>query len=145
MTQPRSAWFSKCVLALVGAIYLYLALWCAIQPAVTSRLVGLTIEPGSGQSEFLTVYGGLEFGLALVFLMPFVKPHLVQASLLSCLLIHGSLVAFRTVGFLLYEGIQPMTWKLATGEWAILLLSAIAVFNQSGYAGSENSGNTNCH
>jgi hypothetical protein len=129
MTQRGSARFSKCVLALVGAIYLYLALWCAFQPEATSRLVGLAIEPGSGQSEFLTVYGGLELGLALVFLVPFLRPHLLQASLLSCLMIHGSLVTFRTISFFLYEPVQPMTWKLAAGEWAILLLSAIALFN----------------
>jgi hypothetical protein len=128
MTLLQTARFSKCVLALTGAIYLYLALWCTFQPEATSRRVGLAIVPGSGQSEFLTVYGGLEFGLALVFLMPFVRPGLLEASLLACLLIHGSLVAFRTIGFFRFEPIQPMTWKLAAGEWTILLLSAIAMF-----------------
>ncbi|MFN9721479.1 MAG: hypothetical protein ACK58L_22500 [Planctomycetota bacterium] len=121
--EAGSMWVPRVFLTIVGGLYLYLAIWCSVRPDSTSRLVGFELLPGSGQSEFLTVYGGLEFGMALFFLMPFVRPETTRYSLLCCLLIHASLVAFRSVGFVLYSNIQPMTWQLAVGEWAIFLLS----------------------
>lgn len=114
---------SRVFLAFTGALYLYLAIWCSIRPAETSRLVGFQLQPGSGQSEFLTVYGGLEFGLALVLLWPLVDRTMTRRILVCCFLIHASLVAFRTLGFILYTDIQAMTWKLAAGEWALFLVS----------------------
>ena len=119
-------WGQRIFLAIVGVLYLYLAIWCSVRPESTSKLVGFDLHPGSGQSEFLTVYGGLEFGMALFFLLPLIRPASTRDSLLCCLLIHAGLVAFRSAGFLLYSNIQPMTWKLAAGEWAIFLLSLCA-------------------
>lgn len=110
-------------LSAVGLLYLALAIWCTVDPANTSSKVGLTIQPGSGQSEFLTVYGGLEFGLGLVLLIPWFYPQSTRQILLACLLIHGSLVLFRTAGFLVFSGITGMTWRLAAGEWVIFLIA----------------------
>jgi hypothetical protein len=115
---------ARLFLAAVGLLYAYLAVWCSLQPAQTSSLVGFDLRPGSGQSEFLVVYGGLELGLALVFLWPLWRPQQVQSSLLACLLIHGCLVVFRSVSFGLYSDIQAMTYKLAAGEWLIFLVAA---------------------
>ena len=107
-----------------------LALWCAISPEVTSKKVGFRLEGGSGQSEFLTVYGGLEFGMALAFLLPWLKPDSLEPMFLTCLLIHVSLVVFRTIGFFLFENIEAMTWKLATGEWVLMIVAAIIWFSR---------------
>jgi hypothetical protein len=111
-------------LAGVGALYAYLAAWCSFSPGETSSLVGFTLQPGSGQSEFLVVYGGLELGMALIFLWPLLRPETTRFALINCTLIHACLVAFRTVSFALFAGIQPMTWKLAAGEWVIFLAGA---------------------
>lgn len=108
----------------VGILYVYLAAWCSFSPQETSGLVGFTLQPGSGQSEFLVVYGGLELGLALILLWPLVRPETSRMALFNCTVIHASLVAFRTVSFGLFAGIQPMTWKLAAGEWVIFLAGA---------------------
>lgn len=108
-------------LAAVGITYLYLAIWCSLRPDKTSQLVGFDLKPGSGQSEFLVVYGGLELGLACILLLPLIRPKQVESSLLVCLIVHACLVLFRSVGFLLYSDIQVMTYKLAVGEWIIFL------------------------
>ena len=50
---------------MVGVTYLCLAVWCALQPVGTSQAIGFQIASGSGHSEYLTVYGGLQFGLGL--------------------------------------------------------------------------------
>lgn len=118
----------KLFLTLIGLLYLALAFWCASDPATTSKKVGFELLGGSGRSEFLTVYGGLEFGMALVFLLPWFHPECLSFSLLACFLIHASLVLFRTVGFFSFGDIEPMTYYLATGEWVIAVLSGLLVF-----------------
>lgn len=57
-------------------------------PDKTAMAVGLTLDPGAGQSEFLTVYGGLELALGISFLWSLYRPQDVSFSLLLCLLIH---------------------------------------------------------
>ena len=57
----------------VGLMYLALGMWCAISPEKTSAVVGFELIGGAGMSEFLTVYGGLEIGMGMIFL--FLSPH----------------------------------------------------------------------
>lgn len=125
--------FAKIFLGLVGLLYAGLAIWCSVSPSVTSEKVGFEIKSGSGQSEFLTVYGGLEMGMALIFLLPLIRSEFLFSSLIACILIHVCLVVFRTVGFFLYTDISGMTYKLAAGEWVILVLGIVcAVLMKSG-------------
>ena len=121
---------TRSFLALMGILYLVLAIWCAIAPDTTSQSVGFTLQPGSGQSEFLTVYGGLELGLALVFLWPLLQSAVTQYSLGVCLMVHGSLVLFRTIGFFLFTGFESTTFYLASGEWLIFLISLTLLYLQ---------------
>jgi len=114
----------KYFVAGVGAVYVLLGLWCAIQPERTSKTVGFTLQPGSGQSEFLTVYGGLEVGLGIALLWPLFRAEYLGFALLLCLLVHGCLVLFRTIGFVLFSGMQSTTYYLAVVEWGIFLASA---------------------
>ncbi|WP_116344540.1 hypothetical protein [Blastopirellula marina] len=122
---------ARIFLTIVGTVYLLLAAWCSFSPEHTSKVVGFTLQPGSGQSEFLTVYGGLEFALGLAFLWPLYRPTDVESPLLLCLLIHGCLVAFRTAGFLVFSDIPADTYSLATAEWIIFLFAAILVRRKS--------------
>ena len=122
---------SRIYLALIGIVYLYLAGWCSLMPVQTSGLVGFELKPGSGQSEFLVIYGGLELAMALIFLLPLIRPSQLQSSLLTCLIIHACLVQFRTVSFFMYGDIQPMTQKLALYEWLIFLSAAVLMWRES--------------
>lgn len=111
-------------LALVGLAYLLLAAWCAARPTQTANAVGFTLQPGSGQSEYFVVYGGLQLALGLMFLWPLLDRDVERFSLTLCLVIHACLVVMRSISFGLYGGIQPMTYGLSAVEWAILLGSA---------------------
>lgn len=123
---------AKLFLAVVGLMYLGLAVWCSVAPAVTSDKVGFELKPGSGQSEFLVIYGGLELALALIFFLPLVRAEYLASSLLACFLVHACLVAFRSVSFFLYSDISSMTYGLAIGEWTILILAvACMVFTRT--------------
>lgn len=118
---------SKIFLALCGLLYAGLAIWCTVSPEVTSEKVGFEIKPGSGQSEFVTVYGGLEMGLAIIFLLPLFRSDLLFSSLLACVVIHACLVIFRSFSFFLFTDISSMTYKLAAGEWVILIIGVICL------------------
>lgn len=122
---------SRIFLTVIGVTYLYLAGWCSLMPAQTSQLVGFDLKPGSGQSEFLVIYGGLEMALAVVFLLPLIRPKQLESSLLVCLIVHACLVLFRSVSFFLYSDISPMTKKLAFYEWLIFLVAAVLIWKES--------------
>lgn len=114
---------ARTFLAVVGIVYILLAVWCAIAPAQTSESVGFIVKPGSGQSEFLVVYAGLELALGIVFLWPVYQKKVTHFSLCVCVIVHGCLVLFRTIGFFAFTGFESTTFYLATGEWLIFLIS----------------------
>jgi hypothetical protein len=124
--------FTNLFLAAVGGLYLALSVWCSIAPGTTSEKVGFAIESGAGQSEFLTIYGGLELGLALFFLLPLFKTRFQESALWFCTILHGCLVLFRSASFALFSDIGGMTYKLAIGEWVIFLISIGVLFAMSG-------------
>ncbi|MCA9070997.1 MAG: hypothetical protein KDA84_18850 [Planctomycetaceae bacterium] len=116
---------AKILLGLVGALYVLLGLYCSFLPARASKTVGFELVGGSGRSEFLTVYGGLEVAMGLVFLMPFLRPGETEFALKACLIIHACLVLFRSVGFVTFQNIGSSTTSLAIGEWVIFLATAV--------------------
>jgi len=121
----------RAFLGIVGGTYLALAAWCSLSPSRTSKSVGFDLIPGAGQSEFLTVYGGLEVALGLVFLWGAYQPLETKHALFLCLIVHACLVVFRTAGFLLFSGIQTMTHSLAATEWVIFLGSAFLCWRKT--------------
>lgn len=121
---------TRVFLAIVGVTYIALAVWCSVAPKQTSQSVGFSLTPGSGQSEFLVVYGGLELALGIIFLWPVWRPQEVAFPLLACLIIHGCLVLFRSVSFFVFDGISRMTYGLAAVEWIIFLGAAILWWRQ---------------
>jgi hypothetical protein len=117
---------AKYFLTVIAILYGYLAIWCCVSPAITSSKVGLERIEDTGRSEFMTVYGGLEMGLALVFLVPWLGSQYTSAAVLACALVHGCLVLFRSLSFWFYPKVATMTIQLAAGEWLIFLLSLAA-------------------
>ena len=115
-------------LAFVGFAYIGLGIWSAVAPQKTSKAVGFVLQPGQGQSEFLTVYGGLEVALGLLFLWPLYKSEEVAFPLLACLVVHACLVLFRTISFFIYTGFETTTYVLAATEWIIFLAAAVLFF-----------------
>ena len=112
---------ARTFLAVVGAAYLVLAIWCAAQPDATARSVGFELISGSGQSEYFVVYGGLELALGIAFLWPLRRKQDTVGALRLCCLIHSCLVVFRTVSFFQFSDIGKTTYVLAGIEWLILL------------------------
>ncbi|MEZ6046182.1 MAG: DUF4345 family protein [Planctomycetaceae bacterium] len=112
---------ARLFIVVVGLLYVVLGVWCAVAPTKTSKYVGFQLAPGGGQSEFFTVYGGLELGLGLAFLIPLFRTETTGTMLLVSLLLHASLVLFRSLSFMLYTDIPSSTYGLAVVEWILLL------------------------
>lgn len=123
---------SRIFLAIVGAIYVLLAGWCAISPKSTAAAVGFELRPGSGDSEYLTVYGGMQLGLGLFFLWPLIRPESAATVLAGCLFIHAAIVVFRSISLLRYSGLGGTTFVLIGTEWVILLATLWITFGQAG-------------
>ncbi len=121
---------ARIFLAVIGVLYVLLAGYCAVMPAKASKSVGFDLQSGAGQSEFLTIYGGLELALGILFLWPLLRPGEESFPLLACLIVHGCLVLFRTAGFFLYHGIPPTTYYFAASEWVIFLGAAFVFWRR---------------
>ena len=112
-------------LAIVGVAYIALAVWCSVAPGKTSQAVGFDLQPGSGQSEFLVVYGGLELALGILFLLPQLRNEQTLFSLQACLIVHAGLVVFRSIGFITFTGVGAKTYFLAAVEWTIFVTAFV--------------------
>ena len=120
---------AKSYLACVGFAYLLLAAWCIAMPATTAASVGFELQAGSGQSEYLVVYGGLQLGLGCFFIWPvFWKPEAIPVAIVASFFIHAAIVLLRSIGFLLYANFEETTLVLAAVEW-IILISTLLVWN----------------
>ena len=112
-------------LTAVGIFFFYQVGWLQLNPNQVSQLaafnLGCDLKTSQGQQQFLLLYGGLESALMVILLWPLFRPKQVEFSLLVCLIVHAGLVLFRSVSFFLHSDIQPMTYKLAVGEWIIFL------------------------
>lgn len=118
---------ARIYLVLVGLLYLGLGLYCAFAPTAAAKKVGFDLRGANGTSEFITVYGGLEVALAAVFLLSLVSVDATRFSLLACLVVHASLVLFRMASMLLLDGVGGSIYRLAIGEW-VILLAGLAVY-----------------
>ncbi|RPI88603.1 MAG: hypothetical protein EHM42_04315 [Planctomycetaceae bacterium] len=112
---------ARSFLVLIGVAYLVLAVWCVARPEVTAESVGFTLTAGSGQSEYLVLYGGLQLGLAVLFLQPLWRHDRLLPMLEACAILHGCIVALRLYSFFIYSGIGTTTHVLAGLEWVIFL------------------------
>ncbi|MEI8383865.1 MAG: hypothetical protein WCJ09_27375, partial [Planctomycetota bacterium] len=87
-------------------------------------------NPPIDSANEAVIYGGLEMALAIVFLSPLIRSRLISNSLITCLIVHGCLAVFRSVSFVLYSGIQPMTRQLAFFEWLFFIGAAGALWRE---------------
>lgn len=106
-------------LYLNAAIYLVFAAWCAIAPARTAAAVGYASLTRSGQTEYLTIYGGLQLGLAFLFAW-LAWSQQMRTGLVLALALYVPIVLFRSVGLMRWWPVDTTTLLLAATEWLML-------------------------
>lgn len=119
-----------------AAMYAVFALWCAIALDSTARNLGYTALSNSGRSEYFTVYGGLQWGLALSFAYLAWKPELQRPGLLIAIAIYAPLVLHRSISLLRFGPVESMT-KLVAGLEIVMLIAAVAIWFAGGGRGVQ--------
>lgn len=108
-------------------MYLALGVWCTLLPDKTAEAIGFSFAKPGGRSEYITVYGGLEFGLGVFFLLAALNPVWREAGLLLGLVLYGGLALWRTYSFLSIDGITGFP-RVAFVLEVVLLLAAILLW-----------------
>ncbi|MGD9688315.1 MAG: DUF4345 family protein [Phycisphaerales bacterium] len=115
-----------------AVMYVVFAIVCAIWPEKTANFVGFAFKSGSGRSEYVAVYGGLEMAMGLFFLVAGVSEKWQHAGLLFAVLLYACLVLFRAPTLVLVSGIERQTFILAAAELVLGVIAAILWFRRGG-------------
>lgn len=116
-------------LYLNSALYAVFALWCTVQWKNTSANLGYRSLDNSGSSEYLVIYGGLQWGLAASFFWLANDPALRITGLRLALAIYIPIVVYRLVTIWQFQPVSGMT-KLVGAMEVALLLAALVLFLQ---------------
>lgn len=115
------------VLIIFGIMYLGLGLWCTFSPEGTAAWLGLAFERTSGKIEYLVVYGGLELGLGVFFLLCAFNKAWIAPGLTFALISSALLAAYRLTAILTLKG-GSESYSMLAGEITITLLAALGLW-----------------
>lgn len=116
---------TRIVLLAFALLYGLLALWCGLAVDSTAAALGLVLSDGSARSEYITVYVGLEAGLALFFSLCAAGDGAARrCGLLLALCSSGALALARMGSLLVVVDPRPITWIMLAVEVALTLLAA---------------------
>lgn len=101
--------------------YFGLAAWCALRWRSTSAAIGYVQLDGGGRSEYLSIYGGLQLALAIVFALFALRPEQQRTGLLVALVLYASVVPFRWIGIAAFGPVGRPTLVLGAVELAMLV------------------------
>lgn len=111
-----------------AALYLAFAIACTLAPAQTAQGVGYAALSASGFSEYLVVYGGMEFGFALFYLYCARRARRIGLVFSVCL--YAPIVAWRWPSVAAHWPVSATT--LATGLLEVVLLAFAIVLLRRG-------------
>jgi hypothetical protein len=98
--------FAKVLLGLNGLMFLGYGVACLIYPSLPAGYAGMELPNASAANEVVAMYGGLQFGIGVLFLRAAMRPTLISSGLLAMALLLGSLATARAFG-LLVHGSSP--------------------------------------
>lgn len=108
--------------------YVSFAAWCTLFPKQTASGIGFSFISPSAKSEYITVYGGLEAGMAVFFVLGAIRPELRSAALVFCVCMYTGLVVFRMGTILMISDLSKLIYilfalevLLGAGAWALWL------------------------
>lgn len=107
-----------------AALYALFAALCTVKLKGTSSSLGYLTLSNSGRSEYLTVYGGLQLGLASFFALSASLSDMHKAGLLMALALYVPIVAFRLTSVVANWPVSRLTLGVAGLEATLLLWGA---------------------
>lgn len=116
-------------LIFVGVLYMLSGLWCAWQPDLASNYLGFSLASPLAYSEFFSVYGGLQCGLAVAILLSSFRPAYREAASFFALCFSLVLLLFRAASMVM-EGVYDEILYMLVLE---LFISTVLFFSWSGF------------
>lgn len=115
-------------LNIVGVLYLISGLWCALNVEVSAHYLGFGLSSDFAKSEFLSVYGGLQLGLAVSMLIGARVAHLRQGVLFMAMLVSCVLFATRVASIWVYSDsvLDRSIWFFLLLEGSIALALTVS-------------------
>ena len=113
-------------LLLNAVLYAIFAVATTVVPARIAAALGFTLDT-QGRIEFLTVYGGLELGLAAFYAWAvYTGAPAQRVALMFSLFVYAGLVLYRGAGFALY-GAPGTTLMGVAGLELLMLIGAVVL------------------
>jgi hypothetical protein len=104
-----------------AALYAAFSILCSMNVPGTSSALGYKSLSPSGHSEYLTVYGGLQIGLALFFGAAAYRPEWNRPALLMALCLYAGIFLFRSISVMKHWPVEKTTLGVASLELALLI------------------------
>jgi len=108
-----------------AALYALFGVLCAVNPRGTAKSLGYTLPTSSGLSEYLTVYGGLQFGLAAFFACVAMRDDLHHAGLVLAVALYVPIVLFRWISVTRLWPVERMTLYVGLLEASLLVMALL--------------------
>ncbi|MFT6029372.1 MAG: hypothetical protein ACI8O8_001108 [Oleiphilaceae bacterium] len=89
-----------------GFLYLLSGLWCVFQLELVAGFVGYELLAEIGESEFFSVYGGLQVGIGMAMLMTSLKTEYLEAGVYFSAIFSSFLSFFRISSFVVYGFVE---------------------------------------
>lgn len=96
------------VYRLIGILYVVSGCWCAFQLDLAAGFLGFQFFSEAGRAEFFAVYGGLQVGLGLAFLLTSFKLVYLEASMYFSAIFSSLLALFRLVSLFVFGFIDSL-------------------------------------
>lgn len=116
---------TKAYLLTNAGLYFLFAVMCTLRHTQTAKGIGYTELNASGQSEYLVIYGGLQFGLALIYFFVARDAQLNRAAIAGSVLLYGPIVVYRLITLGIFRPTSVITQGTAALEVALLLWGLI--------------------
>ncbi len=113
-----------------AGLYAVFALWCTLAPERTATSLGYLSRSNDGKVEYLTVYGGLQWGLAILFAT--LATHRAPATLALAIAIglYAPLAFYRWGAIARHRGVSGMILAVAVLETALFIAALVLWFTR---------------
>lgn len=109
------------------ALYIIFAIWMTLSPWRTATAMGFEQLAPSGRSEYLVIYGGLQFGLAAFFGIAAASTSMHRTGVLFAVCLYAPIVLYRVITVWRFWPVKGLTLTVALLEIG-LLLGALVLF-----------------
>lgn len=109
--------------------YFVFSVWCVMKLYATSNFLGYQFVDNSGKVEYMTVYGGMQLGFSVFFIIMAYYPSLNNAGLIFSVAIYSCIVILRTISALYFGNIQNATYMVGALEYILCIWGIILLVN----------------